>query len=90
MRNYQVVLVVKTGSEDSRKKIVSFAKDLLKGLKVVKEEDLGSKALTYKIKHELSGHFYNLLVEGDLMPSDFERKLMENDTILRHLVLRKS
>lgn len=89
MKSYQVVLVIKTGSEDARKKVMGWAKDLLKGLKVTKEEDLGSKALTYKIKHELSGHFYNLLVEAEKMPADFERKLMENSEVLRHLVLRK-
>lgn len=89
MRSYQVILVIKTGSEDARKKVVGWVKDLLKDTKVTKEEDLGSKALAYKIKHELSGHFYELTVEAETMPSDFERKLMENDSILRHLVLRK-
>lgn len=89
MRSYQIILVVKTGSEGERKKVVSFAKDLLKGLKVTKEEDLGSKALAYKIKHELSGHFYDLTVEGDVIPADFERKLLENEAVLRNLVLKK-
>ena len=90
MRSYQVVLVVKTGSEDTRKKLVGWVKDLLKGLKITKEEDLGSKALAYKINHELSGHFYSFVVEGETMPADFERKMFEKTDILRHLVLRKS
>jgi len=90
MRSYQIVVVIKTGSEDARKKVMGWVKDMLKGLKVTKDEDLGSKALSYKIKHELSGHFYNLVVETDKMPADFERKLMENDAVLRHLVLRKT
>ncbi|HYK08757.1 MAG TPA: 30S ribosomal protein S6 [Candidatus Eisenbacteria bacterium] len=90
MRSYEIVLVVKTGSDTERKKIVSFVTDLLKGMKVVKEEDLGSKALAYKIKHELSGHFYNLTVEGDMIPSDFEKKVLENQAVLRHLVLRNN
>ena len=89
MRSYQVILVVKTGSEDARKKVVAWATSLLKGLKVTKEEDLGSKALSYKIKGELSGHYYGLTVEGDVFSADFERKLLENNEVLRHLVLRK-
>ena len=89
MRSYQVVLVVKTGSDDARKKVMGWVKDLLKGVKVTKEEDLGSKALAYKIKHELSGHFYELTVEAETIPADFEKKLLENDEILRFLVLRK-
>lgn len=87
MRSYQVVLVLKTGSEAERNKTLDFVKGLLKGTKI-KEEDLGSKALAYKIKGELSGHFYDLKVEAETIPADFERKIIENDTILRHLVLR--
>ena len=90
MRSYEIVLVVKTGSDTERKKVVSFVTDLLKGMKVVKEEDLGSKALTYKIKHELSGHFYDLTVEGEMIPADFEKKVLENQAVLRHLVLRNN
>lgn len=88
MRSYQVVLVLKTGSEDARKKVTSWVKDLLKGLKVTKEEDLGSKALAYKIKGELSGHYVDIHLEGESFPLDFEKKVMENADILRHLVLR--
>ena len=90
MRSYQVILVVKTGSDDARKKVLGWVKDLLKGVKLTKEEDMGSKALSYKLKHEMSGHFYELVVEGETMPEGFERKLMENEDVLRHLVLRSN
>ena len=90
MRSYQVILVVKTGSDEARKKVMGWVKDLLKGVKVTKEEDLGSKALAYKIKHEMSGHFYELVVEGENLPEGFERKLLENTDVLRHLVLRSN
>ena len=89
MRNYRVIVVVKTGSEEARKKILDNAKALLKGAKVTKEEDLGSKALSYKIKGELSGHYYELSVEAETMPADFEKRLVEVDGVLRHLVLVK-
>lgn len=88
MPSYQIVFIVRTGSDAERTKSVDFVKGLLKGLKVTKEEDLGSKALAYKIKGQLQGHYYELHVEG-AMPMDFERKIMENDVILRQLVLRK-
>ena len=89
MRSYQVILVVKSGSDAERKKTVGFAKDLLKGMKITKEEDLGSKALAYKIRGEMSGHFVELVAEGE-MAADFEKKVLENLDILRHLVLRAS
>ena len=88
MRSYQVVLVVKSGSDASRKKAVEAVKDMLKGVKISKEEDLGSKALAYKIRGEQSAHYVEMTVEGD-MPSDFEKKIMEQTDILRHLVLKK-
>lgn len=88
MRTYEIVLVVKTGSDVERKKITDLVKGMLKGLKVTKDEDLGSKALSYKIKGELTGHYYNFVVEADTFPADFEKKLTENTSVLRHLVLR--
>ena len=89
MRSYEIVFIVKTGSEAERKKTVEWVKALLKGVKVTKEEDLGSKAMAYKIAGELSGHYYELVVEGDMIPADFEKKILENEAILRHLVLKK-
>ena len=89
MRSYEIVFVVKTGSEAERKKTVEWVKALLKGVNITKEEDLGSKALAYKIEGELSGHYYKLVVEGDMLPADFEKKILENEAVLRHLVLKK-
>jgi len=90
MRVYEVVVVLKPVGESQRKKLLEFVKVLLKDVKITKEDDLGSKALAYKIKGELSGHYYDLMLEGESFPSDFEKKLMENEEILRHLVLRIS
>lgn len=89
MRSYQLVVVVRAGSESERKKTVDFVKGLLKGLKITKEEDLGSKALAYQIKHELTGHYYSFVVEGDMIPVDFEKRMMENNDVLRQLVIRE-
>ncbi len=89
MRSYEIVFIVKTGSESERAKIVEWVKGLLKGLAITKEEDLGSKALAYKIRGELSGHYYHVIAEGDIMPSDFDKKILENEQVLRHLVLKK-
>ena len=89
MRNYQLVLVLKPSlSESDRKKALEAVKTLLKGLKVTKEEDLGSKALAYKIQGELTGHYFDLQLEGENLPQGFEKKLQENSDILRHLLLR--
>lgn len=91
MRNYQLVLVLKTSlSEANRKKFLENIKALLKGAKFIKEEDLGEKTLAYKIKRETSGFYVNYLFElKDELSKDLEKKLMATDDVLRHLLLRR-
>ena len=89
MRSYELVLVTKTSlTEALRKKLITGVKSLLKDLKIVKENEIGQKALAYKIKRETSGFYSDFILEGETVSQDFERKLLENDNILRHLLLR--
>ncbi len=89
MRSYELILVAKTSLTDVlRKKLIAGIKVLLKDLKIVKENEVGQKALAYKIKRETNGFYLDFLLEGENIPPDFEKKLLENDNILRHLVLR--
>lgn len=89
MREYKVVVVLKGNlPEGERKKLHDTVVSFFKGLKVTKDEDLGSKALSYKIKGQLQGHFYALSFTGDTFPVDFEKRMADTDDVLRHLVLR--
>ena len=89
MRTYELILVIKTSlTEALRKKLVAGIKVLLGDLKVVKENEAGQKTLAYKIKREAGGYYFDFFLEGENVPADFEKKLLENDNILRHLLLR--
>lgn len=89
MRSYELILVTKTSlTETLRKKLIAGVKTLLKDLKIVKENEVGQKALAYKIKRETNGFYFDFALEGENVPENFEKKLLENDNILRHLVLR--
>ena len=91
MRVYELVLVLKTSlSEANRKKLLETIKGFLPDFKIVKEEEWGQKPLSYSIKKENAGHYLNWLFElkGEL-PKDFEKRLITNDNILRHLLLKK-
>ena len=91
MRIYELVVVQKPSLTDAqRKKILDMVKSLLKDMKV-SIEDLGQKQLAYPIKHENSGHYSMLTVEAEsaTITSDFEKRLMQEEGILRHLVIRK-
>ena len=89
MRTYELVLVMKPSlSEKERGSLLDTVKSWLKDVKVTKEEDWGSKALAYRIGQDLTGHYFDLHLEADSIASDFERKLLDNDSVLRHLLIR--
>lgn len=90
MRTYELVVVMNPSlTEPARKKLLETVKALLGDVKVAKEEDWGSKALKYRIKKELTGHFYDLHLETEkAISTDFEKRLMLQDDVLRHLLVR--
>ncbi|OGH25044.1 MAG: 30S ribosomal protein S6 [Candidatus Levybacteria bacterium RIFCSPLOWO2_01_FULL_39_24] len=89
MRLYELILIVNASlTEPLRKKIITSIKALLKDLKFVKENEMGQKTLAYKIKREANGFYFDFTLEGENIPANFEKKLLENDNILRHLLLR--
>ncbi len=90
MRIYELILILKSSlSEAQRKKMIDGIKKLLKNIKIAKEEEWGKKDLTFKIRKETTGYYLSALLEGDLIPSDFEKKLLAEEDILRHLLIRK-
>lgn len=85
-----MILIVKSSlAEALRKKLTASVKVLLKDLKIVKENEVGQKTLAYKIKRETNGFYFDFMLEGETVPADFEKKLLENENILRHLLLRR-
>ena len=90
MRQYELVLVVRPSvSEKDREKLLSDIKALLTDVKVTKEEDWGQKPLAYTIKHEDAGVYIKWDLETEMtIPNGFEQTLIQNDKILRHIVVR--
>ena len=90
MRSYQLVLVLKTSlTPAERKKFFENLKAWLTGLKITGENEWGQKPLSYPIKKEAAGFYLEMMLMGENIPSDFEKKLLTNDGVLRHLLLRK-
>lgn len=90
MRKYEFVLVIRPNLSDTdRKKLLDTVKTWMKEVKIISEKEMGSKALAYKIKHELMGIYYQFELEAPAgLPTDFEKRLLANDNVLRHLVIR--
>lgn len=90
MRLYELVLVLKSSlSETERKKLIDLIKSWFSDLKFAKEEDWGQKVLAYPIKRELSGSYLCFQLEGESVSSDLEKRLLSNEQVLRHLLVRK-
>ena len=90
MRSYELVLVLKPSLTGVvRKKVLDAIKDDLKVLKLKEEKEIGEKTLSYKIKKETKGYFLDLWFESESVPEGFEKKLLNNDRVLRHLLIRK-
>ncbi|MEX2012793.1 MAG: 30S ribosomal protein S6 [Candidatus Levyibacteriota bacterium] len=102
MRSYELVLVFRPSlKEADTKKLLDTIKGWLTGVKITKEEDMGTKVLSYPIKKETSGAYFSLELEGDPstgsagslqagsgLPLDLEKKINVNDNIIRHLLIR--
>lgn len=91
MRNYELVLVLKTSlTKDKVKKLIGEIEKWLKDIKIIKQDELGEKELAFKIKKETRGIFLDLKLEGkEVIPSDFEKRVREEADILRHLLIRE-
>ena len=89
MRVYEFVLILRPVEEKERKKVLETIKTWLKDVKMLSEKEWGSKVLKYKIKKEETGFYYDFEFETEKIPAEFEKRLYNTDTVLRHMVIRK-
>jgi small subunit ribosomal protein S6 len=90
MRLYELVVIVRPSvKEADRKKLLESIKGWLKDVTIKKEDDWGQKPLAYPIKKEIAGQYTQFEFESEAgVPSDFEQRLIRNEDIIRHLLLR--
>ncbi len=93
MTNYEIMFIVKaTLDEETLNKIVKDAQALITNndSKVIEFKEMGRKKLAYPIKKEVSGYYYLMNVSATHeCIKEFDRKLLINENILRHLILKK-
>ncbi len=91
MRLYEIVMVLKTSlSDKEREKWLETVKGWVKDFKVTNEEHWGQKPLAYKIKKEVAGVYHKIELEGEnSLPADLEKRLINTEHVLRHLIFRK-
>ncbi len=91
MRIYELIVVLRpTLKETERTKMFDSIKTWLADVKVTKEEEIGQKALSYPIKHEVMGFYKLFSFETEtVVPAGLATRLIGQDNILRHLLVRK-
>jgi ribosomal protein S6 len=86
---YNLTLVIRSSvKEGDREKLIEKVKGSFEKAKIT-EKDWGQKALSYPIKKEVSGYFVSMDIETEeVVPAGFEKKILTNDDILRHLFIK--
>ena len=91
MNKYEIMFILKSNDEEAIKTQVSELKAIITDMKgeIVNEKEMGNRKLAYPIKKELNGYYFVMQVEASHEAiSEFDRKALINETILRHLVIR--
>lgn len=89
MRLYELVVILKSSlAEAQRKKLIDTIQSWFGEMKVSKVEQWGQKVFAYPIKHEESGYYVRLFLEGENIVADLGKRLIQNEDIVRHLLVR--
>lgn len=89
MRQYELTMVLRSKlDEKGRKKLLDNVKSWLKEAKITKEEEWGQKPLAYPIKKEIAGYYVMFQIQAEKLASDIEKRLIQTDEVLRHLLIR--
>ena len=90
MRTFELVVVMRPSVKDADKKtLLETVKGWAGDAKVTEEADWGQKPLAYAIKKENAGSYYLLKLESETaLPNDLEQRILRNDSIIRHLLVR--
>lgn len=88
MRNYKLVVVLKGDLTKEKKKKMLESIETWAGATDTKITELGEKKLAYTIKREKKGDYLEMNFNSDKIDTGFEKRLINQDDILRHLMIR--
>lgn len=90
---YEVIVVLNPKTESKEKeKTIKLVEDKISGLdfEVNNREDMGSKALSYKIKGQEKGDFWVFTIGGNnpIKAKEFKLFLNRETNIIRYIILK--
>ena len=88
MKKYEAVIILNPNLSSKADDFIKDFKKLLEaiGFKILKQEDVGRRQLSYSINNHNKGHYLLFNIEGD--PSkliEIENKIKYDESIIRHL-----
>lgn len=89
MRRYKLVLILQ--SDVKREKKQKLLEDVKKWIGKIEKEsvkEIGERRLAYTIKKSKTGEYVLLEFEAEKVAADLEKRLIVQDEILRHLLVR--
>lgn len=93
MNNYEIMFIVKPDMEEAEiKKTADSLKKVLtdKKAKIVEEKAMGQRDLAYEINKFKTGYYFLYVVEaGSDAIEEFNRVVGINESVIRHLVVKK-
>ena len=90
MRKYRLTLLLRSGlTKEKKEKLLSSVKKWIGDTENTSETSFGEKKLSYPIKREKSGEYFVINLESEKIIPDLDKKLMMEEDILRHLMIRK-
>lgn len=92
MDKYEIMFIVKATNESEQvSAVANNFKKLITDMKskVIDFKELGQKKLAYPIKKEINGYYFVMQVEATHEAiSEFDRKALIDENILRHLIIK--
>lgn len=90
MRSYKLVVVLKGDLTKEKKKKMLETIETWAGATDTKVTELGEKKLAYTIKREKKGDYVEMNFNSEKIDTGFEKRIINQDDILRHLMIRVS
>ncbi|OGH12370.1 MAG: 30S ribosomal protein S6 [Candidatus Levybacteria bacterium RIFCSPHIGHO2_01_FULL_36_15] len=89
MRSYRLVLLLKSGLKKEQKdKLLESVKKWAGNIKDEKIQELGEKKLIYTVAKQRSGEYVVMDFNMEKVNLDLDKKIVIEDDILRHLLVR--
>jgi ribosomal protein S6 len=89
MKNYRLVLLVKSGlKKDEKEKLTKVVTSWIGKCDQEKVQDLGERKLAYPIKSNKTAEYVVLNFAAEALAADLDKRLVMEENILRHLMIK--